>query len=126
MADFHRLPERCGDCRFELLLKGSECSGPRKIAVQHRPAFCIAVPVPYHELVAERSVREKPRGDSERGAAEVGVQADEIKRWMISIAVMTAAVMELVDTSAVNVSLPYIAGNLSATVNEATWVLTSY
>jgi MFS transporter, DHA2 family, multidrug resistance protein len=76
--------------------------------------------------VAERSVREKPRGDSGRGAAEVGVQADELKRWMISIAVMTAAVMELVDTSAVNVSLPYIAGNLSATINEATWVLTSY
>ncbi|MGH9587141.1 MAG: MFS transporter, partial [Acidobacteriaceae bacterium] len=45
---------------------------------------------------------------------------------MISIAVMTAAVMELVDTSAVNVSLPYIAGNLSASVDEATWVLTSY
>jgi MFS transporter, DHA2 family, multidrug resistance protein len=34
--------------------------------------------------------------------------------------------MELVDTAAVNVSLPYIAGNLSASVNEATWVLTSY
>lgn len=45
---------------------------------------------------------------------------------MISVAVMTAAVMELVDTSAVNVSLPYIAGNLSASVDEATWVLTSY
>ena len=39
---------------------------------------------------------------------------------------MAAAVMELVDTSAVNVSLPYIAGNLSASVDEATWVLTSY
>jgi len=35
-------------------------------------------------------------------------------------------VMELVDTSAVNVSLPYIAGNLSASINESTWVLTSY
>ncbi len=45
---------------------------------------------------------------------------------MIAIAVMMSAVMELVDTSAVNVSLPYIAGNLSATVDEATWVLTSY
>lgn len=45
---------------------------------------------------------------------------------MIAIAVMASAVMELVDTSAVNVSLPYIAGNLSASVDEATWVLTSY
>jgi DHA2 family multidrug resistance protein len=47
-------------------------------------------------------------------------------RWLIAIAVMASAMMELVDTAAVNVSLPYIAGNLSASVNEATWVLTSY
>src|SRR5579884_2366129 len=60
------------------------------------------------------------------GAQEVGVQADKWTRWMIAIAVMVSAVMELVDTSAVNVSLPYIAGNLSASVDEATWVLTSY
>lgn len=39
---------------------------------------------------------------------------------------MASAVMELVDTSAVNVSIPYIAGNLSASIDEATWVLTSY
>jgi MFS transporter, DHA2 family, multidrug resistance protein len=45
---------------------------------------------------------------------------------MIAIAVMASASMELVDMSAVNVSLPYIAGNLSASVDEATWVLTSY
>ncbi len=45
---------------------------------------------------------------------------------MVALAVMSAAVMELIDTSAVNVSLPYIAGNLSASVDESTWVLTSY
>jgi MFS transporter, DHA2 family, multidrug resistance protein len=60
------------------------------------------------------------------GAESVGVQTDKWTRWMIAIAVMASAVMELVDTSAVNVSLPYIAGNLSASVDEATWVLTSY
>ncbi|HZT74088.1 MAG TPA: DHA2 family efflux MFS transporter permease subunit [Terriglobales bacterium] len=47
-------------------------------------------------------------------------------RWLIAVAVMASAVMELVDTSAVNVSIPYIAGNLSASIDEATWVLTSY
>ena len=57
---------------------------------------------------------------------ETGVQADKRTRWLIAIAAMASAIMELVDTSAVNVSLPYIAGNLSASVNEATWVLTSY
>jgi DHA2 family multidrug resistance protein len=39
---------------------------------------------------------------------------------------MSSAVMEVLDTSVVNVSLPHIAGSLSATVAEATWVLTSY
>jgi MFS transporter, DHA2 family, multidrug resistance protein len=49
-----------------------------------------------------------------------------VGRWLIALAVLASAVMELVDTSAVNVSLPYIAGNLSASVSESTWVLTSY
>jgi len=39
---------------------------------------------------------------------------------------MTSAIMEVLDTTVVNVSLPHIAGSLSATVDEATWVLTSY
>ena len=34
--------------------------------------------------------------------------------------------MEVLDTTVVNVSLPHIAGNLSATIDESTWVLTSY
>ena len=49
-----------------------------------------------------------------------------VNRWIPAIAVMLSAVMEVLDTSVVNVSLPHIAGNLSATVDEATWVLTSY
>jgi DHA2 family multidrug resistance protein len=47
-------------------------------------------------------------------------------RWLVAVAVMSSAVMEVLDTSVVNVSLPHIAGSLSATVDEATWVLTSY
>jgi DHA2 family multidrug resistance protein len=39
---------------------------------------------------------------------------------------MSSAVLEVLDTSVVNVSLPHIAGSLSATVDESTWVLTSY
>ncbi len=39
---------------------------------------------------------------------------------------MLATFMEVLDTSVANVSLPHIAGNLSATTDEATWVLTSY
>jgi DHA2 family multidrug resistance protein len=47
-------------------------------------------------------------------------------RWLPAIAVMLSAAMEMLDTSVVNVSLRHIAGSLSATVDEATWVLTSY
>ena len=39
---------------------------------------------------------------------------------------MFATFMEVLDTTVVNVSLPHIAGSLSATVDEATWTLTSY
>ncbi len=46
--------------------------------------------------------------------------------WLIAVAVMIATFMEVLDTSVANVSLPHIAGNLSATPEEATWVLTSY
>ncbi|HWF38376.1 MAG TPA: DHA2 family efflux MFS transporter permease subunit [Candidatus Acidoferrales bacterium] len=47
-------------------------------------------------------------------------------RWLIAIAVMLSTFMEVLDTTVVNVSLPHIAGSLSATVDEATWTLTSY
>jgi DHA2 family multidrug resistance protein len=46
--------------------------------------------------------------------------------WLIAISVMLATFMEVLDTSVANVSLPHIAGNLSATTDESTWVLTSY
>ena len=46
--------------------------------------------------------------------------------WLIAAAVMLATFMEVLDTSIAAVALPYIAGSLSATTDEATWVLTSY
>ncbi len=49
-----------------------------------------------------------------------------INPWIIAISVMFATFMEVLDTTVVNVSLPHIAGSLSATIDEATWVLTSY
>jgi DHA2 family multidrug resistance protein len=46
--------------------------------------------------------------------------------WLIAVSVMLATFMEVLDTSVANVSLPHIAGSMSATPEEATWVLTSY
>jgi DHA2 family multidrug resistance protein len=46
--------------------------------------------------------------------------------WTIALVVTMATFMEVLDTSIANVSLPHIAGNLSVSVDESTWVLTSY
>lgn len=46
--------------------------------------------------------------------------------WLIALTVTLASFMEVLDTSIANVALPHIAGNLSASEDEATWVLTSY
>jgi MFS transporter, DHA2 family, multidrug resistance protein len=46
--------------------------------------------------------------------------------WLIALTVTLASFMEVLDTSIANVALPHIAGSVSATEDEATWVLTSY
>ena len=46
--------------------------------------------------------------------------------WLIAITVTLATFMEALDSSIANVALPHIAGNLAATIDEGTWVLTSY
>jgi DHA2 family multidrug resistance protein len=54
------------------------------------------------------------------------VSKPETNPWIIAVAVMLATFMEVLDTSIAAVALPYIAGSVSATNDEATWVLTSY
>ena len=46
--------------------------------------------------------------------------------WLIAVIVALAAFMEVLDTSIANVALPYMAGNLGASNDQSTWVLTSY
>ncbi len=53
-------------------------------------------------------------------------QQPQVNPWIVAIAVMFATFMEVLDTTVVNVSLPHIAGSLSASVDEAAWALTSY
>jgi DHA2 family multidrug resistance protein len=60
------------------------------------------------------------------GAQAVPEAAASINPWLIAAAVMLATFMEVLDTSIASVALPYIAGSLSASNDEATWVLTSY
>src|SRR5215831_8643504 len=49
-----------------------------------------------------------------------------VNPWIVAVSVMLATFMEVLDTTVVNVSLPHIAGSLSASIDEATWTLTSY
>ncbi|MDA8376158.1 MAG: DHA2 family efflux MFS transporter permease subunit [Planctomycetia bacterium] len=46
--------------------------------------------------------------------------------WMVAPVVAMAAFMEVLDTTIVNVALPHIAGNMSTSIDQSTWVLTSY
>lgn len=59
--------------------------------------------------------------DEQAPAATPGVNP-----WIIALAVILPAFMEVIDTSIASVCVPYIAGSLSASNDEATWVLTFY
>src|ERR1700759_494292 len=58
------------------------------------------------------------------GGLDVGHR--KVNPWIIGVVVSMAAFMEVLDTSIANVALPHIAGNLGASNDESTWVLTSY
>ncbi|HEV8234452.1 MAG TPA: MFS transporter, partial [Gemmatimonadaceae bacterium] len=47
-------------------------------------------------------------------------------RWLILLGLITAAIMEVLDTTIINVALPQMAGNLGATTQEIAWVATGY
>jgi DHA2 family multidrug resistance protein len=70
------------------------------------------------EPLADREAR--PRA-SESDVAETGA-----RKWIITVTVVLATLIELIDTSIVNVALPQMMGNLSATLDEVAWVVTSY
>src|ERR1700751_409981 len=62
----------------------------------------------------------------ERIVSKLRMPAVQTNRWGIAVTVTFATFMEFLDTSIANVALPHIAGNLSASADESTWVLTSY
>jgi DHA2 family multidrug resistance protein len=58
--------------------------------------------------------------------AESAAAFVERYRWLILLGLITAAIMEVLDTTIVNVALPEMAGNLGATHEEIGWVSTGY
>src|SRR3954471_13541748 len=65
--------------------------------------------------------------DAHRRAAQAAHDEDVNQyRWWILLGLITAAVMEVLDTTIINVALPQMAGNLGATTQEIAWVATGY
>jgi len=58
--------------------------------------------------------------------AETTAWTPSVNPWWIAIAVMLATILEVLDTSVANVALPQMAGSMASSLDEATWVLTSY
>jgi MFS transporter, DHA2 family, multidrug resistance protein len=68
-----------------------------------------------------------PSADRPSAAFQAPAVAPTVESpWIVAISVMLATFMEVLDTAIASVALPYIAGSLSASTDEATWVLTSY
>jgi DHA2 family multidrug resistance protein len=68
----------------------------------------------------------EPLGAETAVPAALSESASAARAWFIAPVVALAAFMEIMDISIANVSLPHIAGDLSSSQNESTWVLTSY
>jgi DHA2 family multidrug resistance protein len=60
------------------------------------------------------------------GATGEGVCAPGVSPWVIAVLVAFAAFMEVLDTTIANVALPYIAGGMGVSTDEASWVVTTY
>jgi MFS transporter, DHA2 family, multidrug resistance protein len=69
-------------------------------------------------------------GSAGRVTGAAAPPADDVDvheyRWLILLGLITAAIMEVLDTTIVNVALPQMAGNLGATYDEIAWVATGY
>ena len=75
------------------------------------------------EVLSSRDLR--PRVTLPK-APEVAPEPRIFNPWIIALVVTMGTFMEVLDTSIANVALPHIAGSLSASQDESTWVLTSY
>jgi DHA2 family multidrug resistance protein len=59
-------------------------------------------------------------------AASIRTDAPAANPWLIAVVVALASFMEVLDTTIANVALPYIAGGMGVSEDEASWVVTTY
>jgi DHA2 family multidrug resistance protein len=84
-------------------------------------------------MTAHRKARAEHKSSSQYSAPPPRALAPEEEeeelnpyRWIVLVGLITAAILEVLDTTIVNVALPQMAGNLGATVQEIGWVATGY
>jgi MFS transporter, DHA2 family, multidrug resistance protein len=76
--------------------------------------------------MAETNTLEEPQSAQSSQAQTYAPWKPKYNPWIVALTVTLATFMEVLDTSIANVALPHIAGGLSASQDESTWVLTSY
>ena len=74
----------------------------------------------------QRARVQRPSGDTAAERAASAAEFVKRYRWLILAGLITAAVMEVLDTTIINVALPEMAGNLGVTQEEIGWVATGY
>ena len=88
--------------------------------------MCIAAGVT-RRAGSRASGRRRPKAvEAGGGRGDGGDESNLHFRWIILIGLITAAIMEVLDTTIINVALPQMAGNLNATTDEIAWVSTGY
>src|ERR1700757_3612636 len=61
-----------------------------------------------------------------RTGAPAAASGATVNPWLIAVLVALATFMEVLDTTIVNVALPYVAGGMGVSEDEASWVVTTY
>jgi DHA2 family multidrug resistance protein len=82
-------------------------------------------PKPTRRFVSSPAIRQTASAPAAARPAEIDSEVEEY-RWLILLGLITAAIMEVLDTTIINVALPQMAGNLGATIQEIAWVSTGY
>jgi DHA2 family multidrug resistance protein len=77
-------------------------------------------------MTAKATTPGSPAAGATLTAAESAAAFVSRYRWLIMLGLITAAIMEVLDTTIINVALPQMAGNLGATQQEISWVSTGY
>src|SRR5246127_1009217 len=117
-------PVAAGKCDRELREGCTEGTGADRFRSHHRTGFQCRGPVETGIVGLARREGAMSTSGPVAGGQDVGLP--KVNPWIIGVVVSMAAFMEVLDTSIANVALPHIAGNLGASNDESTWVLTTY